>query len=153
MCPADVHPEEARPGGVTRSDGPRAAVRAAEPAGAAGSVRAGPPVEVRARGMVVTDGPLSRPVPVALRYDPGTEPGAVRFVLPGGSWSCPRTLLETGLRAPAHDGDVDVWPCGRVQTVVEFHSPEGTEVVQFDSSALRGFLRRTYAAATAPATR
>ncbi|GGQ03818.1 hypothetical protein GCM10010249_22760 [Streptomyces roseolilacinus] len=147
MCPADAHPEEARPGGGSRSDDSRAAV------GAAGPARSGRLVEVRARGMVVTDGPLSRPVPVALRYDPGAEPGAVRFVLPGGSWTCPRTLLETGLRAPAHDGDVDVWPCGRVQTVVEFHSPEGTSVVQFDSSALRGFLRRTYTAATAPVTR
>ncbi|MFV2118781.1 SsgA family sporulation/cell division regulator [Streptomyces sp. Act-28] len=103
--------------------------------------------------MVVTDGPLSRPVPVVLCYDPDAEPRSVRFVLPDGSWTCPRTLLETGLRAPVHDGDVDVWPCGRVQTVVEFHSSKGTAVIQFDSSALRGFLRRTYPAATAPVTR
>ncbi|CAL9440487.1 SsgA family sporulation/cell division regulator [Streptomyces sp. enrichment culture] len=131
MCPADVHPEEARPAG---EDEPR-------------------PVEVRARGIVVTDGPLSRPVPVALRYGPDVAPGCVRFVLPGGSWTFPRTLLESGLRAPAHDGDVDVWPCGRVQTVVEFHSPEGTAVVvQFDSSALRSFLRRTYATTPTPVT-
>ncbi|OEJ98132.1 adenylate cyclase [Streptomyces thermolilacinus SPC6] len=110
-------------------------------------------MEVRARGLVVTDGPLSRPVPVALRYGPDVAPGCVRFVLPGGSWTFPRTLLETGLRAPAHDGDVDVWPCGRVQTVVEFHSPEGTAVVvQFDSSALRNFLRRTYATTATPVT-
>ncbi|WP_262386805.1 SsgA family sporulation/cell division regulator [Streptomyces sp. TRM49041] len=110
----------------------------------------GPPrVEVRARGLVVTDGPLSRRVRVALRYDPGSEPPAVRFVFPGGStWTFPRTLLETGLASPTHGGDIDVWPCGRVQTVVEFHSSDGTEVVQFDSSALRRFLRRTYAATT-----
>jgi hypothetical protein len=102
--------------------------------------------------MVVTDGPLSRPVPVALRYEPGAEPPSVRFVLPAGSWTFPRTVLERGLRFPAHGDEVDVWPCGRVQTVVEFHSEEGTSVVQFDSSALRSFLRRTYAATT-PVTR
>ncbi|GAA4915898.1 SsgA family sporulation/cell division regulator [Streptomyces coeruleoprunus] len=112
--------------------------------------RAGPPrVEVRARGLVVTDGPLPRPIPVALRYDAGAGPDAVRFAFPGGTVrTCPRGLLERGLRAPVHGGDVDVWPCGRVQTVVEFHSPEGTAVVQFDSSALMRFLRRTYAVTT-----
>ncbi|WP_175410927.1 SsgA family sporulation/cell division regulator [Streptomyces sp. TRM64462] len=115
---------------------------------------AGRRVEVRARGLVVTDGPLSRRVPVALRYDPGAEPDGVRFVFPSGTvWSFPRTLLEAGLRAPARRGDVEVWPCGRAQTVVEFHSPEGTDVVQFDSSALTRFLRRTYDAATTPVTR
>ncbi|MCP9958623.1 SsgA family sporulation/cell division regulator [Streptomyces sudanensis] len=125
MCPADTRPGPARPAG--------------EPSG--------PPVRMRVRGIVVSDGPLSRPVPVVLRYGPDVEPGCVRFVLPGGSRTFPRALLDEGLRAPAHGGEVDVWPCGRVQTVVEFHSPHGTAVVmQFDSSALRAFLRRTYAA-------
>ncbi|MEV2203282.1 SsgA family sporulation/cell division regulator [Streptomyces fradiae] len=133
MCPADVHPEEGRPAGE----------------------RAAQPVEVRARGLVVTEGPLSRRVQVVLRYGPDVEPGCVRFVLPGGggSWTFPRAVLERGLRAPSHAGNIDVWPCGRVQTVVEFHSPEGTAVVvQFDASALRGFLRRTYASASEPVT-
>ncbi len=36
--------------------------------------------------------------------------------------------------------------------MVEFHSPQGVAVVQFDSGALLRFLRRTYmAAATAAA--
>ena len=34
--------------------------------------------------------------------------------------------------------------------VVEFHSPEGVSVVQFDTKALMRFLRRTYLAATEP---
>ncbi|MFF8385094.1 SsgA family sporulation/cell division regulator [Streptomyces kanasensis] len=136
-----------RDGSVPDGDGP---VRRGGGAGPYGAAPAR--VEARARGMVVTDGPLSRPVPVALRYEPGAEPPSVRFVLPAGSWTFPRTVLERGLRFPAHGDEVDVWPCGRVQTVVEFHSPEGTSVVQFDSSALRSFLRRTYAATT-PVTR
>ncbi|MCP9944116.1 SsgA family sporulation/cell division regulator [Streptomyces somaliensis] len=125
MCPADTHPEQAGPAGEPRAQ----------------------PVRARARGIVVSEGPLSRPVPVVLRYGPDVGPERVRFVLPTGSWTFPRTVLEKGLRAPAHGGDVEVWPCGRVQTVVEFHSPHGTALVmQFDVSALRAFLRRTYAA-------
>ncbi|MCS0639318.1 SsgA family sporulation/cell division regulator [Streptomyces sp. LP05-1] len=104
--------------------------------------------------MIVTEGPLSRPVPVALRYDPDDEPGVVLLGFPGGAeWVLPRALLEDGLRAPAHSGEVDVWPCGRVQTVVEHHSTDGTEIAQFDSAALLRFLRRTYAATASPMTR
>ncbi|WP_315904287.1 SsgA family sporulation/cell division regulator [Streptomyces sp. ASQP_92] len=112
------------------------------------------PVEDHARARVVTDAPLSNPVPVAMRYDPADSSGAVRFAFPGGNeWAFPRDLLESGLRAPASRGDVSVWPCGRAQTVLEFHSPEGVAVVQFDSSPLVRFLRHTYAtdARAAPA--
>jgi hypothetical protein len=39
-----------------------------------------------------------------------------------------------------------------VQAVVEFHSPHGVSVVQFETKTLLRFLRRTYmAAATATA--
>ncbi|MFJ5547781.1 SsgA family sporulation/cell division regulator [Streptomyces sp. NPDC093225] len=110
------------------------------------------PIEERVRGRVVTDDPLYRTIPVALRFLP-TEPLAVRVVFPAGlspegsenEWVFSRTLLETGLQSPTGSGDVRVWPCGRVQTIVEFHSPEGVAVVQFDTPALRRFLRRTYA--------
>ncbi|MER0446260.1 SsgA family sporulation/cell division regulator [Streptomyces sp. Edi4] len=107
---------------------------------------AGRAVEEHARARVVTDAPLSSPVPVALRYDPADASGAVCFAFPGGNeWIFPRSLLESGLRAPASRGDVSVWPCGRAQTVLEFHSPDGVAVVQFDSSPLVRFLRHTYA--------
>ncbi|MFF6778479.1 SsgA family sporulation/cell division regulator [Streptomyces sp. NPDC012637] len=109
-------------------------------------VRAVRAVEDHARGRIISDAPLSRPVPVALRFDPGFEPATVRFVFPGNiEWSFPRALLETGLRAPARRGDIGVWPCGRVQTVVEFHTDDGVAVVQFDTTALLRFLRHTYA--------
>ncbi|MER7107419.1 SsgA family sporulation/cell division regulator [Streptomyces sp. NPDC000229] len=111
-------------------------------------------VVVHTKALIVTDGPLSRPVPVAIRYEPSTPEPVVQLCFPGGTeWSFPRALLETGLRAPARDGDIGIWPCGRVQTIVEFHAPEGVAVVQFDSSALLRFLRRSYAATSSPVTR
>lgn len=113
-------------------------------------------VEERVRARVITDDPLYRTIPVALRFS-GDEPLAVRIVFPAGlspegtdnEWVFPRALLEAGLLAPTGTGDVRIWPCGRVQAVVEFHSPEGVAVVQFDIAALRRFLRRTYAPAAA----
>ncbi|MFI6562683.1 SsgA family sporulation/cell division regulator [Streptomyces sp. NPDC050534] len=112
-------------------------------------------VEQYARAHIVTDAaiPDDEAVPVVLRYDPETDPRSVRVGLPGThEWTFSRSLLEQGLRAPAGAGDVRVWPCGRVQAVVELRSPQGVSVVQFDSKALLRFLRRTYMA-TAPVTR
>ena len=111
-------------------------------------------VEQYARAHIVTDTADSaederRVVPVALRYDPEADPRQVRITLPGPhEWVFARELLEQGLRAPVSSGDVSVWPCGRVQAVMEFHSPQGVAVVQVDSKALMRFLRRTYTAAT-----
>ncbi|KOY50222.1 SsgA family sporulation/cell division regulator [Streptomyces sp. XY332] len=112
-------------------------------------------VEERVTARVITDDPLFRKIPVALRFAPA-EPLAVRIVFPSGlspegtenEWVFPRALLEAGLQAPTGTGDVRVWPCGRVQAVVEFHSPEGVAVIQFDIAALRRFLRRTNAPVT-----
>ncbi|GAB2873597.1 SsgA family sporulation/cell division regulator [Streptomyces deserti] len=87
---------------------------------------------------------------MALRYDPEDDPRSVRVGLPGAGqreWTLPRDMLEQGLRVPAGSGEVRVWPCGRVQAVVEFHSAQGVSVVQFETKALRRFLRRTYLAA------
>ncbi|MFF3323177.1 SsgA family sporulation/cell division regulator [Streptomyces sp. NPDC002889] len=109
-------------------------------------------VEDYARGRIVTDAPQYRSVPVSLTYDPAADPQAVSFAFPSGrEWTFPRELLETGLKAPASRGDISVWPCGRVQAVVEFHTSDGVAVVQFDAKTLMRFLRHTYAAA-APAT-
>ncbi|MFI1397444.1 SsgA family sporulation/cell division regulator [Streptomyces sp. NPDC020681] len=110
-----------------------------------------PTLEEHAWARIVTDAPQYRPVRVALFYEP-SDPQDVRFAFPSGrEWTFPRELLETGLRAPARSGDVEVWPCGRVQMVVEFHTQDGVAVVQFDSKVVMRFLRHTYAAA-APAT-
>ncbi|GAA5079401.1 SsgA family sporulation/cell division regulator [Streptomyces sp. SID10815] len=111
-------------------------------------------VEQYARAHIVTDDdPRDDPgaVPVVLRYDP-EEPRSVRVRLPDRhEWTFSRALLEQGLRAPTGTGEVRVWPCGRVQAVVEFHSAGGVSVVQFETRTLTRFLRRTYTAAAAEA--
>ncbi|MFL5996761.1 MAG: SsgA family sporulation/cell division regulator [Streptomyces sp.] len=109
-------------------------------------------VEQYARAHIVSDVDIAEDeaIPVVLRYDPETDPRSVRIRLPGTpEWTFARALLEQGLRAPVGSGEVRVWPCGRVQAVVEFHSPQGVSVVQFEQKALLRFLRRTYTA-TAP---
>ncbi|CBG72370.1 MULTISPECIES: SsgA family sporulation/cell division regulator [Streptomyces] len=105
-------------------------------------------VEQYARAHVVTDTPDDRDtVPVVLRYDPDNDASAVRVRLPGpDEWTFPRELLERGLRTPTTSGPVSIWPCGRVQAVMEFHSAQGVAVMQFDTKALIRFLRRTYTA-------
>ncbi|MFE0703196.1 SsgA family sporulation/cell division regulator [Streptomyces sp. NPDC058872] len=110
-------------------------------------------VDDRAKGRIISDAPLSRPVPVALRYAPDSSPPTVHFVFPDAAeWSFPRSLLETGLRTPIRRGDIGVWPCGRVQTVVELHRDDGVTVVQFDTTALLRFLKHTYAAGRSTTT-
>ncbi|MEV7690585.1 SsgA family sporulation/cell division regulator [Streptomyces bungoensis] len=104
-------------------------------------------VEQYARAHIVTDEEDPGAVPVVLRYDPDSDPRAIRVRLPGEpEWTFSRALLERGLRAPVESGDVRVWPCGRVQAVVELHSDNGVEVVQFETRTLLRFLRRTYTA-------
>ncbi|MBQ1089588.1 SsgA family sporulation/cell division regulator [Streptomyces sp. B93] len=112
-------------------------------------------VEEYARAQIVTDTDDQvqtgrGAIPVVLRYDPDRDPRSVRIGLPGPhEWTLPRALLEQGLRAPAGSGEIRVWPCGRVQAVVEFHTAKGTSVVQLESKTLMRFLRRTYLAAPA----
>ncbi|MFF5694100.1 SsgA family sporulation/cell division regulator [Streptomyces albidoflavus] len=111
-------------------------------------------VEQRARGYIVTDGNDHFAVPVLLRYDPDAARGEecpVVLHFPGAGFASadreiPRALLEAGLRTTCAEGAVRVWPCGRVQTVVEFHAPgEEPLVIQFDAVVLIRFLRRTHA--------
>lgn len=110
--------------------------------------------EQPARARLVTsegEGP-ERNVTVTLRYK-SCDPLALQVVFPAEAtlsgvevtWAFARALLDDGLRVPTGTGDVHVWPCGRARTVIELHSPEGMAVVQFDTSALRRFLLRTYA--------
>ncbi|MFJ2305964.1 SsgA family sporulation/cell division regulator [Streptomyces sp. NPDC087787] len=108
-------------------------------------------VEQHARAHILTEDVPddAGAVPVVLRYDSLQDPRAVMVDLPGPhEWTFPRSLLEQGLRAPAGSGDVRVWPCGRVQAVIEFHSTGGVSVVQLDTKAVLRFLRRTYRAAS-----
>ncbi|GAA3231042.1 SsgA family sporulation/cell division regulator [Streptomyces thermocoprophilus] len=110
-------------------------------------------VEQYARAHIVTDADIPEEgsaVPVVLRYDPDDNPRSIRVGLPGAhERTLSRTLLEQGLNAPVGSGEVRVWPCGRVQAVMEFHDAQGVSVVQFESKALLRFLRRTYLASSA----
>ncbi|MFJ9108860.1 SsgA family sporulation/cell division regulator [Streptomyces sp. NPDC102283] len=109
-----------------------------------------PVIEVHARARLITDGPLTRPVPVDLRYDPADERRTVHIGLPDGTdWAFGRDLLERGLRTPIERGDVRVWPCGRTQLIVELHSTDGVEVFQFEIRTLIRFLARTRAQTSA----
>ncbi|MFE2494710.1 SsgA family sporulation/cell division regulator [Streptomyces scopuliridis] len=109
-------------------------------------------VEQPATARLISDAPHPRTVSVTLRYD-GADPLAIRIVFPpevsldDGEvvWAFARDLLESGLRLPSGEGDVQVWPCGRAQVVLEFHSPDGVAVVQFDTAPLRRFLDSSYA--------
>ncbi|WP_406213074.1 SsgA family sporulation/cell division regulator [Streptomyces canus] len=108
--------------------------------------------EQPARARLITAENQELPVPAILRYD-STDPLAVSVDFPpevsldgqGVTWTFARALLEEGLRGPAGGGDVHIWPCGRSTTVVEFHSPYGLALLQFDTPSLRSFLLRTYA--------
>ncbi|MER5886639.1 SsgA family sporulation/cell division regulator [Streptomyces sp. NPDC001941] len=110
-------------------------------------------VEQQIRARLVTAEEWATEIIAVLRYDTG-DPLAVTFVFPAEvsldgrpvTWSFSRELLDAGLRASVGDGDVHLWPCGRAQTVLELHSPQGVAVIQFDSSRLRRFLRRSYTA-------
>jgi Streptomyces sporulation and cell division protein, SsgA len=111
-------------------------------------------VETYARAHVVTDSPENEDtVRVLLHYDSEADPRSVHVNLPGPhDWAVSRDLMERGLRTPSGTGAVRMWPCGRVQAVMEFHSPQGVEVMQFDSKVLIRFLRRTHMAG-APVSR
>ncbi|MFE6823246.1 SsgA family sporulation/cell division regulator [Streptomyces sp. NPDC057690] len=109
---------------------------------------------VRARLITAEDQEL--PVPATLRYD-SADPFAVHVDFPpevslageAVTWTFGRALLEQGVSGPAGSGDVHIWPCGPVRTVVEFHSPLGLALLQFETGALRRFLLRTYAVVAA----
>ncbi|QNP66295.1 SsgA family sporulation/cell division regulator [Streptomyces genisteinicus] len=113
-------------------------------------------VEQSVTARLIGDAAPSAGVPVIMRYRPA-DPFAVRMVFPpeaclgdtSVTWAFARSLLDSGLRTPAGDGDVHIWPCGRVQTMVELRSPDGVALLQFATSSLRGFLADAYDAVPA----
>ncbi|MEU0005564.1 SsgA family sporulation/cell division regulator [Streptomyces sp. NPDC006314] len=108
-------------------------------------------IEQPALARLITAEDREIPVPATLRYTPH-DPLAVFVDFPAEAaldgeeltWTFARSLLDQGLRAPAGSGDVRIWPYGRTRTVLEFHSPYGLALLQFQASSLRRFLLRTY---------
>ncbi|MDH6707137.1 hypothetical protein P3T27_003866 [Kitasatospora sp. MAA19] len=98
---------------------------------------------------------------VVLTYRP-EDPLAVRMAFPaefsldgpadggpGGEaaddivWIFARQLLSAGLELPAGVGDVHIRPALGRRTMVELRAPEGTALLQFDTTDLRRFLWRS----------
>ena len=108
-------------------------------------------IEQPARARLITAEDRELPVPATLRYS-STDPLAVYVDFPAEvsldgrsvTWTFARVLLEEGLAGPVGGGDVHLWPYGSGTTVVEFHSPYGLALLQFDTPTLRSFLLRTY---------
>ncbi|MEH0639085.1 SsgA family sporulation/cell division regulator [Streptomyces bottropensis] len=108
-------------------------------------------LEQPARALLVTAEDREVPVPVSLRYS-SDDPLAVHLDFPADislngtmvTWTFSRDLLEKGVAAPAGTGDVHIWPCGRLRTVVELRSPYGTALLRFEKAALQRFLLRSY---------
>lgn len=107
---------------------------------------------------LIVQSPTDRPLAAALRYD-DLDPLAVQIVFPAEAsldgtevtWTFARELLDAGLRGPAGQGDVRIWPDGLGRSVVELHSAEGVAVLEFRGADLRRFLRQTYEAVPAEA--
>ena len=107
-------------------------------------------VEQYARAHIVTDAAQDAPAgPGGPSLRPRGRPArGARHALPGQhEWVVRARPSRTGAAGP---GRAPVTyasgRCGRVQAVMEFHSPEGVAVVQFDEKTLIRFLRRTYMA-------
>jgi hypothetical protein len=113
-------------------------------------------LEQPARARLITADERERPVAATLRYS-SEDPLAVHVDFPPEasldgtdvSWAFSRALLVEGLGRPAGAGDVRLCPCGASRTVLELHSPSGVALLQFDTSALRRFLLRSYAVVAA----
>ncbi|GAA3789154.1 SsgA family sporulation/cell division regulator [Streptomyces phyllanthi] len=113
-------------------------------------------LEQPARACLVTDDDQELPVPATLRYT-SDDPLAVSIDFPADvslageeiTWTFARALLDEGLCVPVGNGDVHIWPLGQSHTVVEFHSPYGLALIQFDAEALRRFLLCSYAVVAA----
>ncbi|WP_431041389.1 SsgA family sporulation/cell division regulator [Streptomyces sp. P1-3] len=108
-------------------------------------------IDQAVQARLIASTPEARAIPATLRYT-RTDPFAVHVGFPPAAsldgsevqWTFGRELLAAGLRGPAGNGDVHVWPCDEERTILEFHAPEGIALVQFHTADLRRFLERTY---------
>lgn len=106
---------------------------------------------------LVVAGESATPVPVDLQYSAG-DPFAVHatFHTAGEavSWVFARELLSDGLRAPAGEGDVRVWPSRRYGAdvvLLSLSSPDGQALLEAHADEMAEFLQRTYTAVPAGA--
>ncbi|MFJ9694220.1 SsgA family sporulation/cell division regulator [Kitasatospora sp. NPDC101183] len=81
---------------------------------------------------------MAFPAEFSLDGDATDGPDAADIV-----WVFARQLLAAGLELPSGAGDVHVRPAVGRRTLVELRAPEGTALIQFDSTDLRRFLWRS----------
>ncbi|MFI6156641.1 SsgA family sporulation/cell division regulator [Kitasatospora sp. NPDC051170] len=81
---------------------------------------------------------MAFPAEFSLDGDATGGPGAEDIV-----WVFARQLLASGLELPSGAGDVHVRPAVGRRTLVELRAPEGTALIQFDTTDLRRFLWRS----------
>lgn len=102
-------------------------------------------------GRLVLSPNLSQGIHANLRYL-RDDPFAVHLTFPAAvglegeqvEWIFARELLDDGLYEPAGDGDIHLWPCTPDQVMIEFDSPHGMALVEFESVDLRAFLHGSY---------
>lgn len=108
-------------------------------------------LEQPARARLITADCQELSIPATLRYT-AADPLAAHIDFPAAgsldgepvTWTFARSLLEEGLGTAAGIGDVHIWRCGPVHTVVELHSQQGAAVIRFETAALHHFLLRSY---------
>jgi hypothetical protein len=86
---------------------------------------------------------VSLAFPAAHRPDADADADAADAGAP--SWTFGRELLADGLRGPAGEGDVHVWPCGPDVVMVELRSDRGSALLAVPARELRTFLFLSYA--------
>ncbi|WP_018383876.1 SsgA family sporulation/cell division regulator [Wenjunlia vitaminophila] len=99
------------------------------------------------------------PITAELCYLP-EEPYSVHIHLPpatplgtGTRWTFSRDLLGAGLCRSSHLDGVWIWPVPPEHTRIALEDPDGTVLLQADSSDLLRFLDRSYAAVPAGSER
>lgn len=108
-------------------------------------------IDHHVQARLIAEPPAARSVAATLRYD-GDDPLAVSILfsaeasLDGSdvAWAFARDLLAEGLREPAGEGDVQIWPSEPGRTVLGLFCEEGVAVLEFRSAELRAFLTGSY---------
>ncbi|MEP7088731.1 MAG: SsgA family sporulation/cell division regulator [Nocardioidaceae bacterium] len=91
------------------------------------------------------------PVPVGLSYD-SSDPYAATLAFHVGErtvpWTFARDLLDQGMREPAGDGDVHVWPGlsdhGLAVVSIELCSPDGDALAELRSREVVAFIEHAH---------
>ncbi|MFI9781813.1 SsgA family sporulation/cell division regulator [Streptomyces sp. NPDC051956] len=91
---------------------------------------------------------MSFPISARLRYEP-SDPYAIHvtfFTVDSDEtkeWIIGRDLLIDGLKGPAGEGDVHIWPVDKHKVRAILRPPAGTATLEASSREIRAFLKET----------